>query len=814
MITSCTLFFLQLSFLLRSASSQLGARCNGRGLQVSDPTVYWLEGIQHQGLAPYAEAGYTVWRNVKEFGAMGDGVTDDTTAINNAIFSGGRCGDGCPSTSTTPAVVYFPPGTYRVSSPIRQAYLTQFIGSPIHVPTIAPSTDFVWNATNTAVVDVDPYRADGSQWYTPQNQFFRAIQNLHIDISSVPESTPARALHWQVSQATHLQNIEITMAEGRQNQVGVYMESGSGGFLSDVRITGGGTGMVLGNQQFTIRNVSISNAITGIEQLWDWSFTYIGLSINNCQTGVHAHTGSTLAIQTTQHLFFLDTLVQQTPTFLQTNASDIGSIVIKHLTHNGVQNIVRSPDSVQLAASTGSAEVDLFVAGPTSVEGTANGSVQNEDFPDVLMNNANVFGREMPTYQGYAVTDILSVRSAGAKGDGSSDDLAVLQQTLDDYAGCRIIYFDAGIYRISDTLTIPPSSIIVGEAYPTIQAFGSNFADSTLPRVGVRVGADADHGSVEISGMLFNAAGGSKGAIILEWNLHEDTQGSAAMWNSHLRLGGTRDSSLTLEDCPTTSRDDRCWVAYLGLHLTKKSAAYLENVWIWTSDHDIDAQEQDQINVFSARGMLVESQGPLWLYGTASEHHGLYQYLFDGAQNVFTSLIQTETPYYQPTPSTNFFASSSSLFDPSTYPSNNGSAWAIYVRNSKDVTIAGAGLYSFFSSYTQTCIASFSCQGEIVNVEGSKDIRIIGLATIGSGSMINEGGESLAQASQHRTGFASLLSVFDCQDSDSVEGEGGHGTNGSGSAAGSLLIPQFETWMAWLAVVMFCSLPLIDPFTR
>ena len=37
---------------------------------------------------------------------LGDGNTDDTAAIQDAISSGGRCGQGCSSSTTTPAVVY------------------------------------------------------------------------------------------------------------------------------------------------------------------------------------------------------------------------------------------------------------------------------------------------------------------------------------------------------------------------------------------------------------------------------------------------------------------------------------------------------------------------------------------------------------------------------------------------------------------------------------------------------------------------------------------------------------------------------------
>ena len=43
--------------------------------------------------------------NVLRFGAVGDGVTDDTEAIKHAVANG----DG---------MLHFPPGTYRITRPI------------------------------------------------------------------------------------------------------------------------------------------------------------------------------------------------------------------------------------------------------------------------------------------------------------------------------------------------------------------------------------------------------------------------------------------------------------------------------------------------------------------------------------------------------------------------------------------------------------------------------------------------------------------------------------------------------------------------
>ncbi|KAH8821395.1 pectate lyase superfamily protein-domain-containing protein [Xylogone sp. PMI_703] len=239
------------------SSSSLDSRTNNPANVASQSSDdFWYSQLGDYGDHPLAGLNYPWFRNVKNFGAVGDGVTDDTAAINLAISQGGtdtpRCSPPCNSTSELGAVVYFPPGTYLIPKPLVMYYYTLMIGNPNELPTIKGSSNF----QGIALLDSDFYvpLASGEQWYQNQNNIFRQVRNFNLDLTAMtpndvyPFQRNPTGIHWQVAQATSLQHIHFQMPLGGPG-VGIFMENGSGGFLTDLFFIGGTVGMIIGNQQ-------------------------------------------------------------------------------------------------------------------------------------------------------------------------------------------------------------------------------------------------------------------------------------------------------------------------------------------------------------------------------------------------------------------------------------------------------------------------------------------------------------------------------------------------------------------------------------
>ena len=744
---------------------------------------YWVSSIQRQGTVAFGNAGYKVFRNVKDYGAKGNGADDDTEAINKAISDGNRCGQGCDSSTTTPALVYFPPGNYVVSKPIIQLYYTQLVGDAVEPPTIQASASF----KGMAVIDSDPYDDNGNNWWVNQNNFFRQIRNFVIDLKALP-FTAGAGIHWQVAQATSLQNIVFNMRTdgGEQNaQQGIFMDNGSGGFMADLVFNGGKYGAFLGNQQFTTRNLTFNECKTAIFVNWNWAWTFQNININNCGVGIDMSNGG--HSQTVGSVLVVDSIFQNTPIGVSTAYDPAAPVTNGTLILDNVDMSTNVPTAVSNALSNnaaifpGNQKIASFAQGRAygSVGGGAGKAVQGKQDviakPDSLLDKATgkVFTRVKPQYADLPASSFVSVKSKGAKGDGTTDDTAAIQSIFDSATDDQIVYFDHGAYLITDTVKVPKNIKITGEIWPLIMAGGNKaFKDQANPKPVFQVGQSGDIGSVEMSDLIFETAGAQPGAIMMEWNLAGQNQGSAGLWDVHFRIGGSAGTQLELEQCAknpniTNPIKPECFGAFLMFHATDKSSVYLENTWFWVADHSLepDAHSQ-QIDIYNGRGVLIDGDGPVWGFGTASEHSVLYNYQIRNASSVYLSLIQTETPYFQGNPAaTEPFTSNAAYGDPDFAAVCNGDdtgcqrSWGLRVVDSKDVFMYGGGLYSFFDNYGQTCLDTEDCQQNMVSLENSQ-VSLLGLSTKASVNMLTVDGKSAALDKDNRNNFCATLALF------------------------------------------------------
>ncbi|KAF9873206.1 putative glucan -beta-glucosidase protein [Colletotrichum karsti] len=773
---------------------------------------FWLSSLGPLGTQPHAGGGdYQFFRNVVEdFGADNSGETDATEALNAASASwnkdsvGGsqtRCGEKCGNTFSQGAIVYFPGGTYKVCTPVIQYYYTQFVGDPNDMPIIKGCDDF----QGIALFDVDPYipGASGSQWYINQNQFFRQIRNFRFDLTEMPESTAENdqdlvptGIHWQVSQATSLQNLVFDMpTTSTTTAVGIFTENGSGGFVSDLEFNGGNIGWRAGSQQYTARNLVFNQCNTAVQMVWDWGWAWQQITVNGGSiafniSGVGGDSG-----QGTGSVSIIDSTISDVETGVLTNSLSTSPNIV--LDNTNFKNVAK-PVAVEGGSTILSGNSDLWATGKRY--NGSDGSVQTGAVTapgrgkGLEDSNGLLYVRSRPQYEKTGVGSFLvATTDGGCKNDATGDQAscvnAFLRKARD---GGQIAYFPAGVYAVGSTVNIPTGSVVQGSLWSQIVGSGFYFSDMKNPKVMVQVGNKGDIGTMEITEMMFSVRGATAGAILMEWNVAAKSQGAAAMWDSHFRVGGAIGTDLDLSKCPKFSNNAECIAASLMFRITPQSNGYFENVWAWVADHDNDKSiynqpdsSSTQISIFGARGMLIESEGPSWFYGGGSEHSVLYNYLISGAKSVYMGHIQTESPYYQPNPGPPApfravsGASSSFPNDPdfseceveaNVWDDRCNYAWGLQIIDSKDVMIHAAGLYSFFNEYYQDCIPTHNCQDRILEVKGSTGVVIYNLFTVATIDIASGIDDTSVPQDGNQRGFTTEVSVWiPLPGSDSVD---------------------------------------------
>ncbi len=199
----------------------------------------------------------------------------------------------------------------------------------------------------------------------------------------------------------------------------------------------------------------------------------------NCGTGIDAGGAGSLTV--------LDSTAQSVGRVIATGESGNGqgSLVIDNLNATSVGSIVQNYNNNRsiLPGSESLISVDTWAQGNVYL-GMDDGHYMQRTLStpskprDMLDRGGRFFTKSRPAYQDSRVSDIVNVKDLGAKGDGSSDDTAILNSILQANAQAgKITYFPHGYYVVTDTIYVPPNSRIIGEVWSTI--------NGTTPRISI-----------------------------------------------------------------------------------------------------------------------------------------------------------------------------------------------------------------------------------------------------------------------------------------------------------------------------------------
>ena len=225
--------------------------------------------------------------------------------------------------------------------------------------------------------------------------------------------------------------------------------------------------------------------------------------------------------------------------------------------------------------------------------------------------------------------------------------------------------------------------------------------------------------------------------------------GDVGVWNSHFRVGGAAGTTVRNENVTSANSARAAWG---HLHLTDTSSAYVENVWGWTADHDLDGGWGNSV-ISVGRGALIEATKGTWLLGTAMEHNTLYQYNYHNAANVASIFQQSETPYWQgpgndaaPQPWSANLVSSDPTFASCAQSGSGQCGMALFetITNSSNISLYGGCVWVFFNNGVGQgdCATAGVCQQTGIEITNSHQTYIYGTNMHSVDQLISSGGSA------------------------------------------------------------------------
>jgi Pectate lyase superfamily protein/SMP-30/Gluconolactonase/LRE-like region len=230
----------------------------------------------------------------------------------------------------------------------------------------------------------------------------------------------------------------------------------------------------------------------------------------------------------------------------------------------------------------------------------------------------------------------VNIRDLGAKGDGIADDTPILRKAIE---GNRTIFLPAGQYRVTDTVTLKPDTVLIGlqpsitriflaDHTPAFEGVGGPKALLETPRGGTNI----------VTGIGLYTNGINPRAVALKWRA-----GPYSMVNDVRFLGGHG----TVDMNPDPNKERHGWDIYNNTHTADSN---LERRWngqypsLWITDGGGGTFMNIWTpSTFAQAGMYISDTSTSGrVYELSSEHHVRNEIMLRNAANWQIYALQTE----------------------------------------------------------------------------------------------------------------------------------------------------------------------------
>ena len=606
------------------------------------------------------------------FPVKGDGVADDSAALQQAINT--------VQEKTNQGILFVPPGRYRLTKTI-------YIWPGIRLIGFGSARPSFVLAANTPGFQQEPAymvffagarpRANQPPPDATPGTFYSAMSNINIEIQDGNPGAVGIRAHY--AQHCYLAHMNFHIGSGL---AGIHDGSN---VAEDLHFYGGRYGIWTRKPspgwQFTLIDVSFEGQREAAIREHEAGLTLIRPQFKNVPTAI------SIDAQYSEELWIKDGRMENIsgPAVVISNENSARTEI-------NMENVVCRKVPVFAAHR----ESGKRVAAPAELYAvkTFSHGLQYQDISSIPAIRDVYQTTVLTALPAPAKSDILdlppidtwvNVRSLGAKGDGTTDDTDALRNAI---AHHRTIYLPSGQYRVTDTITLRPDTVLIG-LHPSVTRI--LLADSTPGFEGVggpKPLLETPKGGTNIvTGIGLYTNGINPRAVAAKW-----MSGTDSMMNDVRFLGGhgTIDPDATAEEArkvwkqiyndnhTADSNPNRRWDSqYPSLWITGGGTF----VGIWTP------------STFAQAGLYISNTSTEGrIYELSSEHHVRNEVVLDHASNWQIYALQTEEERGE-----------------------GGFALPLDIRDSSNIIFANLHMYRVVSSYQPFKYA--------VSITNSSDIR-------------------------------------------------------------------------------------------